>query len=386
MVQSYSKRAEDRIGFISGLQQDALRVLVIRPDRLGDVVLSTPVLAVIKRYFSNAHLTVLVKENVVPLLKGLPSVDQVVTFDPEGRHAGLKGFYKLYTEISQGRYLVAIALQTHWKIALVLFLARIRYRVGPLSKIHSFLFYNSGVRQRRSHVEMHEADYNLQLLKKLGIRIGSRNVPTRVHVSESVQNQAQEWLKKKGWDSEKPLIVVHPGMGGSALNWPEHHYQELIRSLVLEGKQILITGGPAEHLLMDRVRDALGPVAEKIFVYKSSADTQIDFLAGLFSFAAVVVAPSTGPLHIAVALGKNVVTFYPPIRVQSALRWGPYLPDESKASILVPEVFCGQEFKCLGNLCNYYPCMKGLTLKQALKEVEKQLALFQASKEIKSDV
>ena len=69
-------------------------------------------------------------------------------------------------------------LQSQWRIALALFLASFRYRVGPLSKPHSFLFYNRGVRQRRSHVEMHEADYNLQLLRRLGIRVGTRNVPT----------------------------------------------------------------------------------------------------------------------------------------------------------------------------------------------------------------
>ncbi len=68
-----------------------------------------------------------------------------------------------------------------------------------------------------------------------------------------------------------------------------------------------------------------------------------------------------------------MLTFYPPIRVQSALRWGPYLADESKASVLVPEIYCGQDFKCLGSLCNYFPCMKGLTVKQALIEAKKQL-------------
>ena len=101
----------------------------------------------------------------------------------------------------------------------------------------------------------------------------------------------------------------------------------------------------------------------------------IDQLAGLMSWADVVVAPSTGPLHLAVALGKPVLTFYPPIRVQSAIRWGPYRKEENKDAVLVPEVYCGQEFKCIGNLCNYYPCMKSLTVQQALEQVHRLLAL-----------
>jgi ADP-heptose:LPS heptosyltransferase len=101
----------------------------------------------------------------------------------------------------------------------------------------------------------------------------------------------------------------------------------------------------------------------------------IDFLAALMSKASVVVAPSTGPLHVAVAVGTPVVTFYPPVRVMSALRWGPYLNDEEHSSVLVPDVYCGQAFKCRGSLCHYYPCMRSLTVEGALDQVRKQVAL-----------
>ena len=295
-------------------------------------------------------------------------------FDPEGRHKGIKGFFRLYSEIRRRRFRIAVVLQSHWKIAAVLFFSGVRYRVGPLSKLHSFLFYNRGVRQHRSHVEMHESDYNLQLLRRLGIRVGTRSVETRVALSDARLQTVREWLVQKGWTPQRPMVLVHPGMGGSALNWPETHYHELIRSLIEENKQVLVTGGPVEGVLLDRIAEGLGELKAKVIFYRNEKGDPIDFFGGLCTFSDVVVAPSTGPLHLAVALGKRVVTFYPPIRVQSALRWGPYVADESRASILVPEVYCGQEFKCLGNLCNYFPCMKSLTVKQALKQVEKQLS------------
>jgi lipopolysaccharide heptosyltransferase II len=353
-----------------------LRILVVRPDRLGDVILSTPVFEVIKRHYSNAHLTVMVKESIIPVLKGLPCVDHFMTFEPEGRHAGIKGFFRLYTEIRRRHYRIAITLQSNWKIAAALFLAGVRYRVGPFSKFHSYLFYNRGIRQRRSHVEMHETDYNLQLLRKLGIRVGSRNVETRVHISDEVKADAQKWLLQMGWNQAKKLIVVHPGMGGSALNWPESHYHELIYALAKEGHQVLVTGGPTEVELLNRIEQQLIQTSSgySVFFHRSPNVKTVDYLAALFSFGDVVVAPSTGPLHVAVALGKPVVSFYPPIRVQSALRWGPYLPDESRASVLVPEFYCGQDFKCLGSLCNYFPCMKSISAKRALDEVNRQLS------------
>jgi ADP-heptose:LPS heptosyltransferase len=160
-------------------------------------------------------------------------------------------------------------------------------------------------------------------------------------------------------------------MGGSALNWPENHYAELIRSLLLEGHRVLLTGGPTESELIRRLHAALGDQASGVVQFLGDARQNVDFLGALFSQMSLVVAPSTGPLHLAVALKVPVLTFYPPIRVQSVLRWGPYLPTatgEKQAAILVPEVYCGQDFKCRGTSCNFYPCMKGLTVAQALEE------------------
>jgi len=350
------------------------RILVVRSDRLGDVVLSTPVFEAIRRNYPKANLTVLVQSNVIPVLKGLSSVDHFMVFEPKGRHAGVRGFFRLFWELRRRDFRIAVVLQTHWKIAAALFLARVRYRVGPWSKFYSFLFFNRGVRQRRSHVEMHETDYNLQLLHKIGIHVPSRSVPTQISINPEIEQKARHELQQKGWDPTKTLILIHPGMGGSALNWPEAHYVELIRSLIETNRQVLVTGGPTEAKLLERIGVALEVIRHRIFFFCAKPEDPVDYLAALCKLSDLVVAPSTGPLHLAVALGKRVVTFYPPIRVQSAVRWGPYLSDESKASVLVPEVYCGQDFKCLGNLCNYFPCMKSIMVKQALRQVEIQLA------------
>ncbi|MGK5086220.1 glycosyltransferase family 9 protein, partial [Bdellovibrionota bacterium FG-2] len=104
-------------------------------------------------------------------------------------------------------------------------------------------------------------------------------------------------------------------------------------------------------------------------IFYGGADSLgLDFLAGLFSAMQVVVAPSTGPLHLAVALGKPVVSFYPPIRVQSAKRWGPLLGEA-----LSPDVSCGQDFRCLGSACPHYLCMELIKVEDAVKCVLEKL-------------
>lgn len=359
--------------------EGVLRILISRPDRLGDVLLSTPTFEVIKRNYPGCHLTVLVRPSIVPIVRGNPFVDEVLPYDPEGHHAGIRGFFRLLAQMRRRQFRIFLALQSNGRIAAAAYLARVRYRVGPLSKPHSFLAYNRGVRQRRSHVEMHEADYNLQLLRRMGIRVGSRQVPTRVSVTEETLAWARKWFEEKGWgasQARKPgakLVAIHPGMGGSALNWPETHYVELIRALSRDGVQVVVTGGALESTILERYRSALGTDAQNVWFYGGKDAGPIDDLAGILSQCDAVVAPSTGPLHLAVALGKPVVTFYPPIRVQSALRWGPYLADDRRASVLTPENYCGQDFECKGPVCIYYPCMKTLTVSQAFEQVRKQL-------------
>lgn len=358
----------------------SIRILVARPDRIGDVILSTPVIAALRAQYPDALITFLVRGFVAPLVRDIPGVDAVFVYDPDGRHAGVSGFFRLMEELKAQHFQISIVLQSTLKLAAALFGVGVPNRIGPLSKLHSYVFYNRGSRQRRSLVEMHEADYNLQLLRKLGIRVGSHQIPSQVSISEEKRLAAREWLAERGWVSESPnrkrLIAVHPGMGGSALNWPENYYVDLIRSLRKEGNEVLLSGGPAEGFLLERIVLELEKTDDTVIVYAGKVGEDlapIDFLGALFAETSLVVAPSTGPLHIAVALGLPVVTFYPPIRVQSAIRWGPYLNEPEDAGILVPEVYCGEDFECRGPKCNYYPCMKMIGPREAMREVSRLL-------------
>jgi len=353
------------------------RIVVARPDRLGDMLLSTPALEVLRRSYPKARISVIAQPRVAPALRGLVSVDEVIEFEPEGRHAGWRGFWRLVSTLRQGRFDLAVVLQAPARVAFALLLARIPIRLGPYSKWYSFLTYNRGVRQRRSQVEMHEADYNLQLLRPLGIQVGSRTVATQAAVSAEAHADVDRWLGSEKVDLKaRRWLAIHPGMGGSALNWPESHYEGLVSALLTDGVGVVLTGGPAEQKILERFRDRFGSQPSfRIFGGRSAPDVQR--LAALYSRMKLVVAPSTGPLHLAVAMGCNVLTFYPPIRVQSAKRWGPYESAASEpgrvqqASVFTPEVYCGQEFRCLGEKCASYPCMKTISVERVAAEARK---------------
>ena len=352
------------------------RILVARPDRIGDVVLSTPVFWAIKLRHPQAHLTVAVRASVAPLLAELDCIDELLIFDPEGTHAGREGFGRLVTTLKHGRYDAAVVLQSHRRLSLAIRAAGISLRIGPLSRPHSYLAFNRGIRQHRSTGRVHEADYNLALLRPLGIDVSSRQIATTIALPDSARQWARSWVAAHGQPADGPgggvaLVVVHPGMGGSALNWPEENYRALVRALVERGRNVIITAGVGEGLLARRIANA--PAGESTgrgpLVYEAEPEgaeqepRSLHKLAALLAMADLVIAPSTGPLHMAVALKRPVLAFYPDIRAQSVLRWGPYHPREQRSTALVP-------VPILGTDPTNPAAMKGITVEWAMDAAE----------------
>ena len=114
-----------------------LSILVVRCDRLGDVILSTPVFEVIRRHYPEARLVAMVRASVVPILAGMQGIDEFLIYDSDGRHRGVRGFFRLIGDIRNYRFKISVVLQSQFKIAAAIFFSNVRYRVGPLSKIYS---------------------------------------------------------------------------------------------------------------------------------------------------------------------------------------------------------------------------------------------------------
>lgn len=370
--------------FGSGLDHNHIgykRVLVARPDRLGDVLLSLPVIEALRAQMPGTEITMLVQRFVSPVIeRGVPGVSKTVIYDPKGRHFGFGGVLTLAEELRKGRYDCALALQSKFPVALALFFAGIPVRVGPLSHWYSYFLYNRGVRQRRSRVEMHEAEYNLDLAVQTGILgISRRRRVPQVEVPIDTLEQARLWLSEAGWDFSQKGVVIHPGMGGSAQNWPEESYARLAALLIDAGHPVLLTSGPGEDGLLARVRSrtlasARQPGAQsRLFAYGGAARQSLLFLGALQKLIGVVVAPSTGPLHLAGAVGARTVSFYPSIRVQSAKRWGPYVSSAKDAIVHAPERECDPKFKCKGAECTHEACLASITPERAFQSVLEQL-------------
>ncbi len=262
----------------------------------------------------NAEITWLVRAYTAPLLANNPDVDRVLIDD--------NSVEELVDKLESERFDAAIVSYARWPTVRALTRAGIPIRIGAANKLHSILF-NKRIWQRRSNGKKHEADCNLQLLAPLGVPF--KRYPTRLVLTEGERRAARETLGRRGLSFSKPVVILHPGSGGSSARWPLDHYSALGDRLLSDGADVIVTEGPGENH-----RERMTHTLQRNAIFIQPGSVGIRELAAIFSYGDIVVTNSTGPLHLAVALGVSTVSVFSPIPTCCPMRWGPY-PDYVEA-------------------------------------------------------
>jgi len=351
--------------FLKKLKNRPQKLLVARTDRIGDFVLTLPFFEVLHRELG-ISFSVLCQELVTPLLQNNPYVDEIITIGP-GKERG-----ELLREIqSKGFDGLLVLVNDKFILDLLPALKFIPTRIGPLSKPKTLLYYTHPVLQKRSRSIRNEAEYNLELLEIFGLANFILPRP-KFHFSD---NEIKDFLEKlpsltRLQNPPSSWIILHAGMQGSALNWNEGNYRELLQRMLAEGKTVMLTGaGEQEKQLNQRLLQGIQNEFPDL-LYDMSGKLSLRELAILLHLADLFIGPSTGPTHIANAAGTPLISFYPPIQVQSKIRWQPFL---AESKIFVPAVHCGQKYRCIGERCQDFYCMDLITPDQVFQQVKKML-------------
>ena len=342
-----------------------MKVVINRSDALGDLLLTLPVAGKIKSAHPDAKIAFIISEKCRGLLENHPWVDEIWSLERE-----IPSFRRLFQRLRGFSPSVYLHVGGRVMPSLCAWLLRIRVRGGLLSKWWSFFFLNQGVRQSRSRQGGHERDYNLELLKPLGMKVEKgENYCPRLYLRGDEVVDFRKELGILGFSGG--MVVIHPGMSGHTVNWPSLHYAKLVEVLERRhpGEYVYVFGGtPADEAYMAPVRHYFqGEKRERIFFYDGSCKGLRHYM-GLLSQASCVVAPSTGITHIANALGVGQIGLYGPIEVQSARRWGPCRQGE-RVKVLVPSVNCPEYASCAGSRCVEYDCMERVTPEKVAEEM-----------------
>ncbi|MCB0722761.1 MAG: glycosyltransferase family 9 protein [Ignavibacteriae bacterium] len=285
-------------------------ILVSRTDRIGDVVLTLPLVSECKRNFRNAKIWFLVSEYIRDLIEGYPDVDELVFKESFNSGGDLRQFLKS-AEID-----LIIHAYPRPDISLAAFRAGIENRVGTSSRWYSFA-YNHRVAQHRSECKQSEMDYNLDLLESIIDETDYTKIFKFKYTGDE-KLKLFEKLKTEGLDEGDKYVIIHPGSGGSAKDLPLEKFKEIDEGIVklYPDYKIVITGTEQE-------KDIAKQISGDRNYIDLTGKINLRELMILIDGCQLFMSNSTGPIHIAGALNKKIIGFYPNSRPINATRWGP---------------------------------------------------------------
>lgn len=273
-----------------------MRILVVRTDKLGDFITALPSMYVLKKHNPENKIIVCIAPINKALAEACDFIDEVIIDD------GKTSIFGLAKKIKKAKIDASITLFSNTRIAITQFLAGIKVRIAPATKIAQ-IFYNKRITQRRSEVKMAEFEYNLQLTKALFPDIDLTYKKPLLNFDEVKKN----------------IIAFHVGFGGSSdANWTLDEYEVLIRTTLKQNKyQALMTFGPDEIDLYEDMKERFKDDNVEFYLSK---DGLIAF-AKLVSTFKLFISTSTGTYHVASLVGTPTMTFFGSSLFASAARW-----------------------------------------------------------------
>lgn len=283
------------------------KIVLIRMDRIGDLVLTLPI---------DQMEPLKSAECIWFITKGLEFIpDSSIpkrTYFSWTRQFSWQQFLQMRQTLQKIKPDVSISIHVPWWVNAVLWLTGVPLRIGVLSQWHSYLFLNRGLRQKRSEARFHEMEYNAQLVKNAFAENSSSPTPLKLQALNPLTENLRHLIPDN-------YIVVHPGMGGSALNWPMESYAQLIEHLSSK-IPVIITGTATDSHILNPLQMRLQKTKNCLWMNEKLKPTE---LLTVLSKAKAVVAPSTGVVHLAASLGVPTIGLYSPIRVEAPTRWAP---------------------------------------------------------------
>jgi ADP-heptose:LPS heptosyltransferase len=320
------------------------RFALIRTDRIGDLVLSLPVAEAIKEAVTGAHVSFVVSPYNAPIARACPFVDDVIEYSERTDRLG--GLLRLVRELRSRKFDVALFLRPTLRAAAAAAVAGVSVRVGTAFRFYSLLFTRR-VPEHRRHAERHECEFNMALLESV-VDLKRTDYRPRITIDGAAAGFADRAVARLGLEG-KDFVIVHPGSGGSARNFTPGSYAWLADRIEGDlGTDVVFTFGPGEESLIDEIDSMRKDRSTRL---EGSPD--LIELAAFIYRAALFVSGSTGPMHIAAAVGTPTLSFFSPVRSTSPRRWGPL---SEKRSVIIPPV--PECPTCINEKCEYYDCME----------------------------
>ena len=295
-----------------------MRVVLFAPNWLGDAVMALPAIADIRRGMPGAALDVVARPSVAPLFGLTPGPGAVIEA-VDRRH--------LADSLQRQAYDVAILFPNSFASALAAERAGILERWGYRGQWRAPLLTRA-VPPPRS---VHQSEFYQHLVRALGFPSGPCD-PTLV-LADDRRQAGRELLERSGWDGRIPLVAMAPGAAfGGAKRWPAKNFAALAKNLGNDGAVVVLTGAAADRAAADELLAALAGQARPIDLV---GRTDLCTLTSVFAHCRALVTNDSGAMHVAAALGLDVIALFGPTRERETAPLG-----RGRRQILTTDVWC----------------------------------------------
>lgn len=337
------------------------RILITRTDRIGDVLLSTPIIKVLRRRFPHSHIAAVVRPYARDIVLGNPYLNEVIVYDKYGRQRSLSRSIGFAWALRKKRFDLALILHPTNRMHLVTFLAGIKKRVGFNRKLGILL--TDKIEHKKQQGQKHELEYTLDVVRYLGIEPEDKDLFMPIRKDSEIY--IEEFLFNQGCRKGEKIIAFHPAASCPSKIWPTERFAQVVDKLSAEFKaKIVIVAGTDDADISSSLSSLVHcPLID------ATGKTSVSELASLLRRCSLFIANDSGPVHIAATLGVPTVAIFG--RSQPGLsprRWGPIGKD---SIILHKDAGCGS---CSAHNCqNDFTCLKAISVQEVLAAARRLL-------------
>jgi heptosyltransferase I len=367
-------------------RRDFRKILLIKLSAVGDVVHTIPVLNKLRARYPNAQIDWVVTPTIGEFLSHHPALNNVIDFErdtsaPPWAWPALSSYARLAMTLRQTGYDLAIDLHCQSRSAFLAFMSGARVRIG-FDKERPDVWANSrqvtddfrkhawqGAREGAwlfytHHIplptmDVHVIDHYQSIGKLLGFADGPTDFTLRI--PQSAQTRVDALLRERGIGGKKPVIIAARG-NWETKRWPDEKSAAVARHFLARGEPVVLVGAPRER----DVGAAIARLAPG--VVDLTGETSLSELAALVGRAAICIAHDSGPMHLAVALGRPVVALFGP----SDPVWaGPYHREDAAVQSDLPCSPC--YLRRLKSCTHSHACMSELSAQAVIERAENVL-------------
>lgn len=292
------------------------RIVLLRTDRLGDVLLNLPTVHALRRAFPGVRVTLVVRPAIRDLLAGHPDVDDIILYDDKGKpDFHWRRTDRLARKLRPHRFDAAIVANPKRELHVAVFLAGIPIRVGYHRKWPCLLTHT--IEDRHATLPLHQAELNMTILQAINLKAETPSLRVPVATPELVA--ARALLSRHGIEETSRVIALHPWSSNPAKQWPIGQFRAVAAGLAAQGYAVLLLGGEEERAQAERFLEPL-----RVRVCDLTGRLNLRQLAAALVCCRVLVTNDSGPMHLAAAVGTPTVALFGHGTAGGPRRWGPW--------------------------------------------------------------